>query len=138
MLTLSLTAIEHFHAELRQTNICCVTRRLSVGIIQARCSCFLLNKNFRIICRSLRLFACFYRKIQYFLKHFMATYKNKVFNIMYGKVWLDGDFFVRNMDASVELRHYMSLLQRKFFFSLQNGTLSFFFGPFFSFFFFFY
>ena len=56
---------------------------------------------------------------------------------MYGKVWLDGDFFVRNMDASVELRHYMSLLQRKFFFSLQNGTLSFFFGPFFSFFFFF-
>ena len=115
MLTLSLTAIEHFHAELRQTNICCVTRRLSVGIIQARCSCSLLNKNFRIICRSLRLFACFYRKIQYFLKHFMATYKNKVFNIMYGKVWLDGDFFVRNMDASVELRHYMSLLQRKFF-----------------------
>ena len=67
----------------------------------------------------------------------MATYKNKVFNIMYGKVWLDGDFFVRNMDASVELRHYMSLLQRKFFFSLQNGTLSFFFEPFFSFFFFF-
>ena len=55
---------------------------------------------------------------------------------MYGKVWLDGDFFVRNMDASVELRHDMSLLQRKFFFSLQNGTLSFFFGPFFSFFFF--
>ena len=57
---------------------------------------------------------------------------------MYGKVWLDGDFFVRNMDASVELRHYMSLLQRKFFFSLQNGTLSFFFGPFFSFFFLFF
>ena len=53
---------------------------------------------------------------------------------MYGKVWLDGDFFVRNMDASVELRHYRSLLQRKFFFPLQNGTLSFFFGPFFSFF----
>ena len=95
MLTLSLTAIEHFHAELRQTNICCVTRRLSVGIIQARCSCFLLNKNFRIICRSLRLFACFYRKIQYFFKH--------------------GDSFVRNMDASVELRHYISLLQRRFF-----------------------
>ena len=115
MLTLSLTAIEHFHAELCQTNICCVTRRLSVGIIQARCSCFLLNKNFRIICRSLRLFPCFYRKIQYFLKHFMATYKNKVFNIMYGKVWLDGDFFVRNMDASVELQHYKSHLRRKFF-----------------------
>ena len=31
-----------------------------------------------------------------------------------------------------------SLLQRKFFFSLQNGTLSFFFGPVFSFFFFFF
>ena len=36
-----ITAIEHFHAELRQTN-CCVTRRLSVGITQARCSCCLL------------------------------------------------------------------------------------------------
>ena len=57
---------------------------------------------------------------------------------MYGKVWLDGDFFVRNMDASVELRHYMSLLQRKFFFSLQNGTLSFLLGPFFYFFIFFF
>ena len=60
------------------------------------------------------------------------------FELMYGKFWLDGDFFVRNMDASVELRHYKSLLQRKFFFSLQNGTLSFFFGPVFSFSFFFF
>ena len=34
---------------------------------------------------------------------------------MYGKVWLDGDFFVRNMDASVELQHYKSHLQRIFF-----------------------
>ena len=33
----------------------------------------------------------------------------------------------------MELRHYKSLLQRKFFFSLQNGTLSFFFGPIFLF-----
>ena len=55
------------------------------------------------------------------------------FELTYGKFWLDGDFFVRNMDASVELRHYKSLLQRKFFFSLQNGTLSFFFGPIFLF-----
>ena len=60
------------------------------------------------------------------------------FELMYGKFWLGGDFFVRNIDASVELRHYKSLLQRKFFFSLQNGTLSFFFGPVFSYFFFFF
>ena len=41
--------------------------------------------------------------------------ENLVFNVVYGKVWLDGDFFVRNMDASVEFRHYKSHLQRKFF-----------------------
>ena len=65
-LSLSLTGIEHFHAELPKTNICCVTRRLSVGIIQARCSCCLLYNNFRTICRSLWLFACFHRKVSAF------------------------------------------------------------------------
>ena len=41
--------------------------------------------------------------------------KETSFSTLCMAVWLDGDFFVRNMDASVELRHYMSLLQRKFF-----------------------
>ena len=51
---------------------------------------------------------------------------NLVFNIMYGKVWFDGDFFVQNLDASMELRQYQSLSQGKFsFFSWQIGTLSF-------------
>ena len=59
---------------------------------------------------------------------------NLVFNIMYGKFCFDGDFFVRNLDASVELRHCQSLSRRIFFFSCQNGTLFLFFGPvFFSF-----
>ena len=67
----------------------------------------------------------------------MATFKNKVFNIMYGKVWLDGDLFVRNMDASVELRHYLSLLQRKFFFLYRMVLFLSSLGHFFLFFFFF-
>ena len=65
-LSLSLTGIEHFHAELPKTNICCVTRRLSVGIIQALCSCCLLYNNFRTICRSLWLFVCLDRKVSAF------------------------------------------------------------------------
>ena len=65
-LSLSLTGIEHFHAEVPKTNICCVTQRLSVGMIQARCSSCLLYNNFRIICRSLSLFACFDRKVSAF------------------------------------------------------------------------
>ena len=35
----------------------------------------------------------------------------------------------RNLDVNVELRQYQSLSQGNFFFSWQNGTLSFFFGP---------
>ena len=31
---------------------------------------------------------------------------NLIFNIMYGKVWFESDFFVQNLDASVELRQY--------------------------------
>ena len=57
VLSLSLTAIEHFHAELRLTNICGVTRRLFIGIIQARCSCCLLDNKFWLFCRSLCVFA---------------------------------------------------------------------------------
>ena len=49
-----------------------------------------------------------------------------VFNIMYGKFWFDGDFFVQNLDASMELRQYQSLSQEKFsFFYWQIGSLSF-------------
>ena len=49
-----------------------------------------------------------------------------VFNIMYGKFWFDGDFFVQNLDASMELRQYQSLSQGKSsFFSWQIGTISF-------------
>ena len=82
MLSLSLTAIEHFHAELPKTNICCVTRRLFVGIIQARRSCCLLNNNFRIICRSLWLFASFGRKVSaFFLKHSIITCKSTSLSI---------------------------------------------------------
>ena len=57
-----------------------------------------------------------------------------VFNIMYGKFWFEGDFFVQNLDASMELRQYQSLSQGKSsFFSWQIGTLSFFFEHFFFF-----
>ena len=38
--------------------------------------------------------------------------RNLVFNIMYGKFWFDGEFFVRNLDASMKLRQYQSLSQR--------------------------
>ena len=49
-----------------------------------------------------------------------------VYNIMYGKFWFDGEFFVQNLDASMELRQYQSLSQGKSsFFSWQIGTLSF-------------
>ena len=34
---------------------------------------------------------------------------NLVFNFMYDRFWFDGDFFVRNLDASTELRQYQSL-----------------------------
>ena len=53
------------------------------------------------------------------------------FIIMYGKFWLDGDFFVRNLDASVELRQYQSLSQRNLFLILTEFFSSLFF-PFFT------
>ena len=37
VLSFSLTAIKYFHAKLHPTNICSMTGRLFVGIIQARC-----------------------------------------------------------------------------------------------------
>ena len=54
-----------------------------------------------------------------FVSRLVLAYRrgNLILNIMYGKFWFDGDFFVRNLDPSVELRQYQSLLQRNFFFS---------------------
>ena len=34
---------------------------------------------------------------------------------MFGGFWFDGDFFVRNLGASVELRQYHSFSKRNFF-----------------------
>ena len=62
MLSLPITAIEHFH----------VTRGLFVGIIQARCSCCLPDYNFRMFCRSLCLFAYFDRKASTFFFFFRS------------------------------------------------------------------
>ena len=46
---------------------------------------------------------------------------------MYGKFWFDGDFFVRNLDASLELRQYQSLSQSDWhwveFFSFLDRTV---------------
>ena len=59
-----------------------MTRRLSIVIIQARCLCFLLDNNFRIICRSIRLFACFDRKVSaFFFKHSVTTCKSTSLSI---------------------------------------------------------
>ena len=43
---------------------------------------------------------------------------------MYGKLWFDSNFFVRNLDASVKLRWYKLLSQRNFF-SLLDRVVSF-------------
>ena len=59
---------------------------------------------------------------------------NLVFSLMYDKFRLDGDFSVRNLDASVEFRQCQSLSQRIFFFSWQNGSPFVFFEPIFFFF----
>ena len=42
---------------------------------------------------------------------------NLLFNFMYNNFWFDGDSFVRNLDASMELRQYQLLSQRIFSFS---------------------
>ena len=60
---------------------------------------------------------CDLRQVLMFLYHGLYLQKKKgdfVFNIMYGKFWFDGDFFVQNLDASMELRQYQSLSQGKF------------------------
>ena len=59
----------------RQTNICGVTLRLFIGIIQGRCSCCLLDNNFRIFCRSLFVFAGFNSMMSAFFKHYLTTCK---------------------------------------------------------------
>ena len=56
------------------------------------------------------------RRLLMFLYQVLAYRKgNLVFNIVYGNLWFDGDFFVRNLDTSVGLRQYKSLSQRFFF-----------------------
>ena len=87
VLSLSLTVIKHFHAELRQTNICGVTRRLFVGIIQKRFPWCLLDNNFRIFCRSQCLFSCFHLKISaFFLKHRDVIVKTPTAWKLFGKI----------------------------------------------------
>ena len=60
-----------------------MTRRLGhkKRVVQARCSCCLLNSNFRICCRYLCLFFCFDRKYLYFFKHSITTYKSTSLSI---------------------------------------------------------
>ena len=52
--------------------------------------------------------------------------KNLALSTMYGKFWFDSDFFVWNLDASVELRQYQSLSQRNLFLFLAEIFYSFF------------
>ena len=49
--------------------------------------------------------------VNVFVPRLLLVYRkgNLVSNIMDGNFWFDGDFYVRNLDASVELRHYQSL-----------------------------
>ena len=70
-----------------------------------------------------------------FVSRLVLAYRrgNLILNIMHGKFWFDGDFFVRNLDPSVELRQYQLLSQRNFFFSWQNGTFFLLWACFFSF-----
>ena len=85
VLSFSLTAIKYFHAKLHPTNICSVTGRLFVGIIQARCFCCLLDNNFRIFSRYLCVFACFDRKISafFFFKYSITRCKSISLSIKY-------------------------------------------------------
>ena len=66
--------------------------------------------------------------VNVFVPRLLLVYRkgNLVSNIMDGNFWFDGDFFVRNLDASVELRYY----QRDFFLILTSLSLFFFFSPF--------
>ena len=56
---------------------------------------------------------------------------------MYSKFWFDGDSFVWNLDASVELRQHQSLSQKKFFLFLTECYFFFLLWAFFFFFYFF-
>ena len=49
--------------------------------------------------------------VNVFVHYSLLVYRkgNHVSNIMDGNFWFDGDFYVRNLDASVELRHYQLL-----------------------------
>ena len=73
-----------------------------------------------------------FRRLSMFLYQGLHKEKgNLAFIIMYGTFWLDGDFFVRNLYASVELRQYQSLSQRNLFLILTEFFSSLFF-PFFT------
>ena len=81
-LSSSGTAIEHFQAELRQTNICSVTRKLSVGIVYARvyalCQTTISEYSADLLC----LFACFDRKVSsIFFTHFITKCKSTSLSI---------------------------------------------------------
>ena len=56
VLSLSLTAIKHLHAKVRQSNMFVVTRTFFTEIIRVHWSWRLLDDNFRIFCRSLFVF----------------------------------------------------------------------------------
>ena len=60
--------------------------------------------------------------VNVFVPRLLLVYRkgNLVSNIMDGNFWFEGDFYVRNLDASVELRHYQSL--KKGFFSYLDRT----------------
>ena len=73
-----------------------------------------------------------FRRLSMFL--YQGLHKEKetsLLTLCTGTFWLDGDFFVRNLDASVELRQYQSLSQRNLFLILTEFFSSFFF-PFFT------
>ena len=57
------------------------------------------------------------------------TKRKSVFNMMYGKVWFDGDFFVRNLRRRGAPPALVAFSKGFFFLFLTEWYLSFFFGP---------
>ena len=67
VLSLSLTAIKHLHAKVRQSNTFVVTRTFFTEFIRARWSWCLLDDNFRIFCRSLFVFLFLDSTLSFFI-----------------------------------------------------------------------